>query len=222
MTTKKLVIFGSGELAEVAAFYFKHDTEREIAAFCVDGEYIKEDSFAGHAVVPFEEVTSSHSSENYDFFIAVGYSGINKLRQEKCLAALDMGYGLASYVSSKATIFSNLDHGWNCFILEDNTIQPFSRIGNGVTLWSGNHIGHHSTIEDFSFISSHVVISGGVTIGKRSFIGVNATLNDHIVVGERCVIGSGALVTKNLKDESVIAAESTKLSRVPSSRLKGF
>ena len=222
MTGKKLIIFGAGELAEVASYYFSNDTEREIACFSVDGEYLNEDSFSGHPVVPFEEVAAVYPSSEYDLFVAVGYSGINKLRQEKCLASREKGYELASYVSSKATLFSNLVHGWNCFILEDNTIQPFSSIGNGVTLWSGNHIGHHSTIGDFSFISSHVVISGGVAIGGRSFIGVNVTLNDHITIGERCVIGSGALVTKDLEDESVITSEPSKLSKVPSSRLKGF
>lgn len=222
MTKKKLVIFGSGELAEVAAFYFAHDTQREIACFCVDGQFIEEDSFAGHPMVPFEEVNKSHPSAEYDFFVAVGYSGINKLRRDKCLEALSMGYELTSYISSKATIFPDLKHGWNNFILEDNTIQPFAQIGNGVTLWSGNHVGHHSTIGDFSFISSHVVISGGVAIGERSFIGVNATLNDHITIGKRCVVGSGALVTKDQQDESVITAEPSKLSKIPSSRLRGF
>ena len=222
MVGKKLIIFGAGELAEVASYYFSNDTEREIACFSIDGDYINEDTFSGHPVVPFEEVAKVYPSSEYDLFVAVGYSGINKLRQEKCLASANKGYELASYVSSKATVFSNLVHGWNCFILEDNTIQPFARIGNGVTLWSGNHIGHHSTIADFSFISSHVVISGGVTIGERSFIGVNATLNDHITIGKRCVVGSGALVTRYLEDESVIASKPSELSKIRSSRLKGF
>ena len=132
------------------------------------------------------------------------------------------GYRLASYVSSHATVFGNVVSGWNCFILEDNTVQPFVRIGNGVTLWSGNHIGHHAAIGDFVFISSHVVISGGVMVGERTFIGVNSTTNDHISIGARCVIGSGSLITKDLADESVVSAEPAKLSPVPSRRLKGF
>ena len=50
--------------------------------------------------------------------------------------------------------------GDNCFIFEDNTVQPFVTLGNNLVLWSGNHIGHHSTLRDHCFISSHVVISG--------------------------------------------------------------
>ena len=46
------------------------------------------------------------------------------------------------------------------FYLEDNTIQPYTKIGDNCVLWSGNHIGHHSTIEDHSIITSHACISG--------------------------------------------------------------
>jgi SAM-dependent methyltransferase len=56
------------------------------------------------------------------------------------------GYELASYISPKCTNYAK-SIGNNCFIFEDNTLQPFVTIGNDVTLWSGNHIGHHSTVQ---------------------------------------------------------------------------
>ena len=110
--------------------------------------------------------------------------------------------------------------GENCFILEDNTIQPFVRIGHNITLWSGNHIGHHSTIEDHCFIASQVVISGGVEIKEACFLGVNATLRDHIVVGERCVVGAGALLLEDAEPEGVYIGQKTERSRVPSTKLR--
>lgn len=219
---KPLVVFGAAELAEVASYYMEKDGGRKVAAFTVDGSHVREEHFAGVPVVAFEEIEVGHGPESHDLFVAVGYSGINRLRKEKCEAAIIKGYQLPSYVSSHATIFDNVQYGWNCFILEDNTVQPFSRIGNGVTLWSGNHVGHHASISDFAFVSSHVVISGGVKIGERSFIGVNSTINDHISIGARCVIGSASLVTKSLADESVVSSEVARLSPVPSRRLKGF
>ena len=57
-------------------------------------------------------------------------------------------------------VWARHEIGENCFIFEDNTIQPFVKIGDDVVLWSGNHIGHHAEIGDHCFISSHVVISG--------------------------------------------------------------
>lgn len=222
MSGKPLVLFGQNELTEVAAFYFETDAGRRIDAFTVDATHVTTSAFCGKPVIPFEDIARRLPPETHDVFVAVGYKGVNRLRQEKCEAVRAMGYVLASYVSSRATVFGNVVYGWNSFILENNTLQPFVRIGNGVTLWSGNHVGHHAIIGDFAFISSHVVISGGVKVGSRTFMGVNATTNDHIEIGERCVIGSGALVTQNLADESVVTAEPGKLSPVPSRRLKGF
>ena len=53
-------------------------------------------------------------------------------------------------------------------ILENNVIQTNVSIGNNVILWSGNHVGHRSTIEDHVHMSSHCVISGFCTI--KSFL----------------------------------------------------
>lgn len=217
-----IVVFGDGEIAEVACFYLDNDSRHQVVAFTVDGERLTKDSLLDRPVVPFEEITERFPPDSHLGFVAVGYSGVNRLRMDKCHAFRDKGYKLASYVSSRATTFADLSVGWNAFILEDNTIQPFARIGNGVTLWSGNHIGHHASIGDFAFISSHVVISGGVQVGERTFMGVNSATIDHITLGARCVVGAGALINKNVADESVLTAEPAKQARVPSSRLRGF
>jgi acetyltransferase-like isoleucine patch superfamily enzyme len=152
-----LVIFGLGELGELAEFYFTHDSDHDVVGFTVDGAYVREDHFRGKPVVPFEAVTTAFPPDRAHFFVAVGYARINALRGEKVAAAKGLGYVLASYLSSRATVFTNFELKDNCFILENNTIQPFASIGANVTLWSGNHIGHHSIIEDNVFIASHVV-----------------------------------------------------------------
>jgi sugar O-acyltransferase (sialic acid O-acetyltransferase NeuD family) len=217
---KKLVIFGSGDIAQLAHFYFSTDSEYEVAAFTVDANYIVESTFCGLPVVPFEDVIKPFPPESHDFFVALSYSKINAVRKDKYLAAKALGYSLTSYISSRATVLNNGRIGENCFILEDNTIQPFVTIGNNVTLWSGNHIGHHSVVKDHCFVASHVVISGGVEIGEQCFVGVNATLRDHIHVGERSVIGAAALLLEDAKPEGVYMGSATERSKVPSSRLR--
>lgn len=217
---RPIVIFGAGELAETAAFYFAHDSDLAVAAFTVDRQFIREDTFAGLPVIPFDEVARLFPPSSHGFFVAVSYSNLNKLRAAKCAEAKQKGYGLASYVSSKATIWPGFVAGENCFILEDNTIQPFARIGSNVTMWSGNHIGHHAHIADNCFITSHVVISGGVKVGEYTFIGVNATIRDHVTIGANCVIGAGALIVQDAADSSVYSGPVAELSRVPSHRLR--
>ena len=191
-------------------------------AFTVDAAYLTETTFCGLPVIAFEEVAASFAPDRFEIFVALSYSKLNSVRKEKYLAAKALGYRLASYISSRATVLNENRIGENCFILEDNTIQPFVTLGNNVTLWSGNHVGHHSTIKDHCFISSHVVVSGGVEIGEQCFIGVNATLRDHIKIGEKCVIGAGALLLADAKPEGVYIGAATERSKVPSTRLRGI
>lgn len=216
---KKLVIFGIGEQAEIAYYYFMNDSEYEVVAFTVDKDYINKDYLFNLPVIEFDKIEKYFSTQRFEMFVAIGYSNINKLREEKYLACRKKGYKLASYISSKASIFID-EIGDNCFILEDNTIQPFAKIGNNVVLWSGNHVGHHSVIKDNCFITSHVVISGGVEIGENTFIGINATLKDHIKIGKSNVIGAGALILSDTEDNKVFMVKATEVSKVPSNRLR--
>jgi sugar O-acyltransferase (sialic acid O-acetyltransferase NeuD family) len=191
-----------------------------VVAFTVDRDYVTEDRFCGLPLVPFDEVATHFPPEEHACFVALSYSQLNKLRREKYLAAKALGYEMVSYVSSRATVLSEEPLGENCFILEDNTIQPFVKIGNNVTLWSGNHIGHHSVIQDHCFLASHIVVSGGVEIEESCFIGVNATLRDHIRIGERCVIGAGALILANAEPEGLYVGSATERAGIPSTRLR--
>jgi len=218
---KKLIIFGIGEQAEMAYYYFKNESAYEVVAFTVDKEFINKENLFDLPILEFESIEEKYSNKEYEFFIAIGYNKVNKLRTEKYLACKEKGYSIASYISSKASIFTDRI-GENCFILEDNTIQPFVSIGNNVTLWSGNHIGHHSIVENNCFITSHVVISGGCNIGENTFIGVNATLRDHIKIGKSNVIGAGALILGDTEDNKVYMATATEMSKVPSNRLRGI
>jgi sugar O-acyltransferase (sialic acid O-acetyltransferase NeuD family) len=218
--SKPIVVFGFGNMAEVAHFYFTRDSDRTIEAFTIDRDFITEPAFQGLPVVPFDEVPTRFPAAEYDMFVAIGYSKVNAVRREKYLAVKSAGYAVASYVSRQATTLNEGRIGENCLILEDNTIQPYATIGNNVVLWSGNHIGHHSIVRDHCFLSSHIVVSGGVEVGESCFIGVNATLRDHIKVGERCVIGAGALILADTEPEGVYVGTATPRSPVPSSRLR--
>jgi sugar O-acyltransferase (sialic acid O-acetyltransferase NeuD family) len=199
----KLVVFGAGDIARLAHFYFSSDSEHEVVAFTVDAAYKKEAEFQGLPLVAAEEVTRLFPPSDVRMFVALSYAKMNRIRAEKYTHLKGLGYELVSYVSSRCSYLSQHPPGDNCFILEDNTVQPFVTIGNNVTLWSGNHIGHDSSIGDHCFISSHVVVSGHVNIGPSCFIGVNATLRNSIAIAERTLIGAGAVIMKNTTPGSV-------------------
>lgn len=222
MKKQQIIIFGTGEIAELADFYFTHDSKFEVVGFTVDGHHLKEAQFRGRPVLPFEQIADEFPPDRHGLFVAVSYAKLNAVRTEKVATGRAKGYSLVSYLSSRATVFPGFEPKENCFILEDNTIQPFATIGANVTLWSGNHIGHHSMIENDVFVASQAVVSGGVRIGQGSFVGVNVTIRDHVTVGRKCVLGAGALVLEDQPDFSVIAPRGTERSPVPSTRLRSL
>jgi sugar O-acyltransferase (sialic acid O-acetyltransferase NeuD family) len=138
------------------------------------------------------------------------HKGMNKERERVYNEIKAKNYNLISYVSSKATVFDTFTAGDNCFILEDNTIQPFATIGSNTVLWSGNHIGHHSRIGDHVFITSHVVISGNCIVEPYCFIGVNSALKENVLLGKASFIAMSTCITKNTEPYSVYSGNPAK------------
>jgi sugar O-acyltransferase (sialic acid O-acetyltransferase NeuD family) len=218
----RVVIFGIGDFARVADVYLTKDSPYQVAAFTVHGDRMTQTQLGGRPVVPFERLNETHPPDQFAMFVAIGFSRVNKARAEVYKECKRRGYELIRYVNSRATHWGEIELGDNCFIFENNVIQPFVKIGNDVVLWSGNHVGHDAVIGDHCFIASHAVISGRVVVGPYSFIGVNATIRDGVRIAPECVIGAGALISKDTESEGVYAGPVAEKSRVPSHRLPGL
>ena len=205
-----VVLFGLGDFARVAKVYLDEDSDHQVVAFTANDRYIDSAELDGAPIVPFEQLRDSHPPDRHAMFVAIGFSGVNEARREVYEQCKQQGYELITYVNSRADHWGELTIGDNCFVFEENVIQPNVRIGSNVILWSGNHIGHDSTIEDHVFVASHAVISGNCRIGESSFVGVNATFRDGITVAPRCVIGAGALIMKDTVEGGVYSVRGTE------------
>jgi sugar O-acyltransferase (sialic acid O-acetyltransferase NeuD family) len=219
---EKVIIFGVGSTAELAHYYFTNDSQFEVVAFTVDSKYINSETFCGLPVYDFENIETNFSVEDVYLFVAIGIIQMNKVRTTKIKEAKNKNFRLASYISTKATVFGNIKLGEHCFILEDNTIQPFVEIGDNNILWSGNHIGHHSKIGNNNFITSHVVVSGNTTIGNNCFIGVNASIRDGIKIANESLIGAGSFISRSTEEKGVYKTRFTEKSNTTSDQLIGM
>jgi sugar O-acyltransferase (sialic acid O-acetyltransferase NeuD family) len=211
MKTKKLIIIGGGEFAQIACSYFQYDSEYEVKAFCVNKEYIKEPIISGLPVVPYEELELQFPSNEFFVFTGIPASDMNRTRSRFYNDLRLKGYSFATYISSRAFFWRDAQIGENSFVFEMNTIQPHVKIGNNCILWSGNHVGHRSIINDNCFISSHVVISGYCSVGSGSFVGVNATINDNIQIAENCLIAAGSHVAKDTEAGKIYAGSPARV-----------
>ncbi|MCA9120370.1 MAG: acetyltransferase [Planctomycetaceae bacterium] len=201
---KPLIIVGDSAFAEIAYEYFRYDSEFHPTAFAVEAEYRKRDRLFDLPVVDVESLASEYPADEHYFFAAIVYGKLNRTRTRLYLEMKQRGYRPASYISTKAFIWRNVKLGEHCFIFENNVVQPFTTIGDNVILWSGNHIGHHCTIDSHCFISSHVVISGYCKVKSSSFFGVNATIANNLTIGRDVWLSPGACVTKDIPDGTLL------------------
>lgn len=103
---KPLVIFGAGDIAQLAHYYFTNDSDYQVCAFTIDAAYITDAEFCGLPVIAFDEVAALYPPQSYDLFVALSYSKRNAVRKDKYLEAKALGYKLTSYISSHATVLN--------------------------------------------------------------------------------------------------------------------
>lgn len=219
---KEVIIFGPGDFGQVVYFYLMNDSKNKVVGFTAHKDKIKDGKLFNLPIVPFEEIEKEFPPDKYAMFIAIPYTDLNQVRAKIFAEAKEKGYELISYINSKAITWKDINIGENCFILENNVIQPYVTIGDNVIMWSGNHIGHHSIIKDHCFIASHVVISGKVVVEPYCFFGVNATIRDGLHIAKNNVIGAGAVILKDTKENEVFSTDSTKRLEIKSGDLKGI
>jgi sugar O-acyltransferase (sialic acid O-acetyltransferase NeuD family) len=192
--TKRVIIFGSQQTAQLAEYYLTEDTDYEVDSFTIHNPKAPHTAFSEKPLLPFADIVKLRPPEEYLMFAPMMASGVNRNRLSIFNTGLALGYSFISYVSTKATVLTE-NIGRNCFILENNTIQPYASIGDNCMVWSGNHIGHHAKINHSCFISSQCVISGNVEIGERSYLGVNCSIVDGSKLEEGVMVGMGAVLT---------------------------
>ncbi len=214
-----IVIFGSGRIAEVAKVYIDAHGPDRIVGFTVDEAYLKEPSFCGLPVVAWEQLQTRFPPGEVKLLGPLSYRRLNEFRRDRHLEGKARGYAFTSFIHPACHNYAAAI-GDNCFILESNVIQPYAKLGEGVMMWSGNHIGHHSVVGAYCFLASQVGLGGGVRLGERCFLSGKAGIETGVSVGASCFIGTGAIVTKDLPAESVVRGRSAEIAKFSSSRLK--
>ena len=76
---QKIVIFGTGELAQ-RIFYYLKDSNDEVVAFSANKSNIDSNELLGLPVIAFEDIKEKYPPEKFSMFIALAYSEMNKKR----------------------------------------------------------------------------------------------------------------------------------------------
>lgn len=86
----------------------------------------------------------------------------------------------------------------------DNTV-----IGDNCKIDSSCHIAHNVVMEESCAVVAHGVIMGSVHVGKRAYIS-SCMIREQSAIGEKAFLGMGAVVTKDVAANTVVAGVPAK------------
>jgi sugar O-acyltransferase (sialic acid O-acetyltransferase NeuD family) len=211
-----IIILGNGITAELMFAFINDDYRYKIKGFCVERDFITSDKFLDIDIIALEDIERFYDRKTYKVLMAVGYSNLNKIREELCYKVKSLGYEFLTYIHKDAKVYSG-NIGEGSVILSGTVFEPYATIGKNSVIWSNCVIAHNVEIEDNCWIAAGSVISANAVIKRNSFIGVNSTITNRVVVEEYNIIGAGALITKNTKKEDVYLAKQAEKIRFSSS-----
>ena len=218
---KRLYIFGTQNFAEMAHFLFDTDSDFELAGFTVDGAYVREATFHGLPVIPFEELEWVMDKARDEIFVAIGVGKINTLRAAKVLELQARGFRLASFVSSHARVPPGFVAQPNTMIMDQVNIHPFVHVGMNTIVWSNSRIALKAHVGDHVWITSALIGDSG-RIGDYTFVGLNATIAPFVTVGSHNLGGAAAVILQDTKDYQVFRGPRSVASTVSSLRIRNI
>jgi acetyltransferase-like isoleucine patch superfamily enzyme len=211
MSTRPLVIFGTGIVAEVITCEFL-EQEVPIVAYVVDDEKYEFDYFLDKPVISISSLKTKYPPQNYDAFVAIGYHSLNRLRSSKVSELRELGYKLISCIPDEnRSAYQTLV---NTYISSDAVVQPKAEIGNNCFIWGGAIIGHHSKLGDNNWVSGGAIIGGCCTVGDSSFFGLGSIVSDSVRIGNNCLIGAKSFLSSCTKDDQVFLESQTESARL--------
>ena len=171
----------------------------------------------------FDIINKTESAKKYfqttEASFCLGLGGpLNRLRLFNEFSAI--GGQPISIISSHTKLGSiNVAIGVGSTILHHTTIANGSRLGIGCLVYHDVRITHDCSIGDFVEIAPGATLLGGVTVGAYTQIGANCTILPKLTIGKHCILGAGAVITRNIPDNSIVTGIPGKVVRTISSSI---
>jgi sugar O-acyltransferase (sialic acid O-acetyltransferase NeuD family) len=110
-----------------------------------------------------------------------------------------------NYIHEKTFLAKTVRWGHDVVIQPNTNIYSRVKIDNHVLICGGTRIGHDTTIGDYCTICPEVAIAGSCIISEGVFLGINCTVIDGIRIGRGATVGAGAVVVKDVRENTVVA-----------------
>lgn len=210
-----LIVGAKGFAKEVMQIFNDNEEYKDVAFYDDVSKNVPERLFEKYPILTNDDgVRTYFSKMGNKFTIGVGVPLLRKRLLDKFIKFDGI---FTSSISRHATIGNtDVNIGEGCNIFAGARISNSVTIGRGCIIYYNAVLTHDCKIGDFVEISPSANILGRVNIGDYTQIGSNATILPDITIGQNAIVGAGAVVTKNVKENTVVAGvPAIKLREMP-------
>ena len=211
---EEIIVFGNGNISKILSTYLKK--KFNIIAYASKKKFIKSKKFNNRPIYSLEELKKKFSPKKYKIITAIGYLEMNNVRKKIFENLKSEGYNFVNYIDNSVQVPNDVIVRENNILLDNVSINPGSKIGNGNIIWSNSVISHNVRLNHFNWVSSGTVISGDTSIGNCNFFGSNSIISNNSFIANSIFIGAGALVTGKVRNESTIINSTSKKIEIKS------
>lgn len=207
MTTRNIIIVGSGGFAKEVYSYIKYDLEKGFLENVRIKGFVDRNSHSFTLSGIPEEYLGDESScqiSTTDYFVvALGFKR-NNIRKNIIGILQSRGAKFFSYVHSGSfvSISSVVEEGViicpNCMIIGGAVIKKHAILN----IYSS--VAHDCLLGEYSILSPYATLNGGVKTGCELFMGTKAVVLGGLIIGDRCQISAGVVLTKNTGDDVIV------------------
>ncbi len=133
------------------------------------------------------------------------------IRKELVKLYQSAGFSFATIVHPAASISRYAQIGEGTVVQRGVNVSANTKIGSFCKLNTFCNVMHDNLISDYATIAPNAVLLGYVKVGEQGYIGANSTILPKCSIGNCCVVGAGAVVTKNVLSNMVVAGVPAKL-----------
>ncbi|NIU01267.1 MAG: hypothetical protein GWN01_10175, partial [Nitrosopumilaceae archaeon] len=178
--------------------------EWQFEGYLDDTKFGMMDHYYGYPIVGNEDSIPEYVSRGYYFFNNVASSTGNMEIVAQKLSRYNAKLCTLIFPEPPNIDYDTVSVGEGSCISPEVIIGTHVDIGRNVLIRPQSIISHDSIIGDFCFIAPGVGLMGNVKVGKKTFIGSKALIRNEVTIGENCVIGMGAVVTKDVPDNTTV------------------
>lgn len=150
------------------------------------------------------------------FVCAIG----NSVQREKYARIIESKHGVfATVIHPSAYIGPNVHIGTGCIISPQSVVDCDLMLGKHVVVNVHAFVAHDCILEDCVTLSPNVHLGGRSVLRKDAFLGIGATVIPDIEIGKGTIVAAGAVVTKNVPPNVLVAGVPAVIKKQLNSRL---